>query len=136
MKARSSLSLIRAVRIFAALSVVALAGACGSSSNNPPAADTITISNYSFSPTNLSVAPGAAVTVVNTDSVSHSVTSQSVTGAFVSGAVAGVSFDTGVFSGTRTFVISSSAAVGTVIPYFCSNHTSMMGQGQITVAAP
>ncbi|MGO9830082.1 MAG: hypothetical protein ACLPJH_08055 [Myxococcaceae bacterium] len=34
-----------------------------------------------------------------------------------------------------SFVIPNSAPPGTVIPYFCVIHLSMMGQSQITVSA-
>jgi plastocyanin len=98
-------------------------GATGGSST----AFTLTIQGLAFSPENLTVPPGATVQVVNMDGVTpHSVTSQSVVGAYVMGSVGGVSFDTGLFTGTRSFTIPASAAMGTVIPYFCRNHQSMM----------
>jgi plastocyanin len=86
----------------------------------------------------MSVTPGTTITVVNQDSMTHSVTSQVATGDLTPGAVNGISFDTGAFLGTVTFTIPSSATVGTVIPYYCAVHLLMMGmnQGQITVVAP
>ena len=102
-----------------------------------PAANTIVISNYEYNPTNLSVKPGTTVTVINEDSgTQHSVTSESVAGAYTPGVVNGVQFDTGAFTGTTTFTIPSTATAGTVIPYFCTVHLSMMGPGQITIVAP
>jgi plastocyanin len=118
----------------------AVAG-CGSSSTSSPAPPpttsgfTITISNLSFSPLNLHVPPGGTVTVVNQDSVVHSVTSEASPNAFTNGSVGGVAFDTGLFTGTRTFTIPANAPTGTVVPYFCMNHRAMMNtpNGSITI---
>jgi plastocyanin len=133
-KERVPLSPNRTVQILAALAVFALACHCGSST---PSANTITIANFEYSPTNLLVKPGSTVTVANNvDMMLHSVTSQSAPSSFDAGSVAGVSFDTGGFEGTATFTIPSTAPVGTVIPYFCTEHTLTMGQGQITIVAP
>jgi len=118
------------------LAIAAVLSNCGGSST--PAANTITISNYTYSPSNLSVTPGTTVTVVNQDGTNHSLTSQSALGSYTAGAVNGVQFDTGPFTGTASFTISSTAQVGSVIPYFCTVHkgTMGMGQGQITIVAP
>jgi plastocyanin len=116
--------------------MVALACHCGSSTPLP--ANTIAISNFQYSPTNLSVTPGTTVTVENRDPMQHSLTSETQFGMYVAGAVANVSFDTGAFEGANaSFVIPSSATPGTVIPYFCTVHTNTMGmgQGQITIVA-
>ncbi len=56
----------------------------------PGGGPTITISNYAYSPTNLTVEPGATVTVTNQDGVAHTVTSQSAFNNYVPGAVDGV----------------------------------------------
>jgi len=94
----------------------------------------ITISNFTFSPQNLTVPAGATVTVTNMDSAPHSVTSESAPGMYVAGAVNGVSFDTGIFSDTATFTIPAGAPSGTVVPYFCIVHKAgMRNQGQITI---
>lgn len=124
----------RIARILASLAVAGLACHCGSST---PAANTITISNFQFSPSNLSVTPGTTVSVANEDPMQHSLTSETQLGMYVAGAVGGVSFDTGAFEGSTSFVIPSTATVGTVIPYFCTVHTDTMGmgQGQITIVA-
>jgi plastocyanin len=97
----------------------------------------IVISGMTFTPARLEVTPGATVTVQNLDGMAHSVTSQAEENAFTQGGVAGVSFDTGAFTGTRTFVIPSSAAVGTVIPYYCTTHlgTMVTPNGAIVIAA-
>jgi plastocyanin len=95
----------------------------------------VSIANLRFSPLDLKAPPGATVTVLNDDSMEHSVTSEATVGAFTPGAVAGVSFDTGAFTGDTTFVLPANAPNGTVIPYFCTVHTSTMAtpNGSITV---
>jgi len=101
----------------------------------------ITISNLSFSPLNLRAPPGATVTVINNDSMAHQVVSEATSGSFVPGAVAGISFDTGAFTGQKSFTLPSGAANGTLVPYFCNIHKNTMAtpNGQITIdstAAP
>lgn len=123
------------LRGLAALAVATLICNCGSSMA-PTAPNTIAISNYQYSPANLLVKPGTTVTVSNQDPMQHSLTSQNVMNAFRVGAVDGVQFDTGPFSGNATFTIPATATVGTVIPYFCTVHLATMGQGQITIVAP
>jgi plastocyanin len=126
---------------FAALTSAALA--CGGSDGAAPAPSqaaqgfVITISGMSFSPVDLHVPPGATVTVVNRDSEVHSVTSAASPSTFVAGAVNGVSFDTGLFPGTATFVIPAAAPAGTAIPYFCRSHLAAMNtpNGTVTVDA-
>jgi plastocyanin len=97
----------------------------------------LTIANMAFSPVNLEVPPGATVTVVNEDSFVHSVTSEAAAGAFTPGSVDGISFDTGAFTGQKSFVIPSSALDGAVIPYYCSVHLGAMATptGTITINA-
>ncbi|GEJ55780.1 plastocyanin/azurin family copper-binding protein [Anaeromyxobacter diazotrophicus] len=131
---------------FAVVAAAALAAACGGSYSAPSGgtdAGTVTttgadggttptsfelhIKGMAFSPENLTVPAGATVQVVNDDgSVPHSVTSEATAGAYVPGSVAGISFDTGIFTGTRSFTLPASAATGTVIPYFCRVHGAMM----------
>ena len=95
----------------------------------------ITISNLSFSPLNLRAPPGATVTVINNDSMAHQVVSEATSGSFVPGAVAGISFDTGAFTGQKSFTLPSGAANGTLVPYFCNIHKNTMAtpNGQITI---
>lgn len=122
----------------------ALASACGSSSPSPgtlPPGYYITISNMSFAPLNLAAPAGATVTVLNRDAMAHSVTQQAAAGAYTVGAPAGTTpFDTGLFSGTKTFTLPAGLADGTSLHYYCSNHTSTMltpnGTITITSAAP
>jgi hypothetical protein len=64
------------------------------------------------------------------------VTSETAPNAFTPGAVGGVSFDTGLFSGgQKSFTIPATAANGTVIPFFCQSHKQLMNtpNGAITV---
>lgn len=133
-----------AARSLAVLSIAVVAGmavawGCGGSSSNDNRLGPgfyISISGMSFSPLDLPVPPGATVTVVN-PAMEHSVTSETTAGAFTLGAVNGVSFDTGVFIGQKSFTIPSSATEGTVIPYFCRNHLGTMTTptGTITIRA-
>jgi plastocyanin len=117
---------------------------CGSSGGNPDSGTpgdsgssglTIHIVGYSYQPLDLTVDPGAVITVVNDDSMPHTLTSEANFGDFRAGAVAGVSFDTGNLATgeTTTFTIPASAITGTVIPYFCVLHGSRMAEGSITV---
>jgi len=122
--------------------IAALAVGCGGSSTpgtTLPPGYYITISGMAFRPLNLDVPPGATVTVLNRDtSMLHSVTSQAAAGAYVPGGVGGVSFDTGAIpAGQATFTVPAAAAEGTVVPYYCSTHGSMMvtPNGTITVRA-
>ena len=86
----------------------------------------ITISGMAFSPAELHVPAGGTVTVVNQDAMQHSVTSEAASGDFTPGGVGGVQFDTGAFTGTRTFMIPANATNGTVIPYYCTVHKGLM----------
>jgi plastocyanin len=123
------------LRGLAVLAAATLICHCGSS-NAPIAPNTIAISNFQYVPASMSVKPGTTISVTNTDSMQHSVTSESATGAFTPGMVNGVQFDTGAFTSNASFTIPSTATVGTVIPYYCTVHLATMGQGQITIIAP
>jgi plastocyanin len=122
----------------ALMSVALLAVGCGSATN-PAVTGTgfyVSISSMQFSPLDLHVPPGGRVTVINNDSMGHSVTSEAVSGDFTPGAPAGATaFDTGVFTGTGSFTLSSTAVDGTVIPYYCTVHKAAMAtpNGTITV---
>jgi plastocyanin len=136
-----------ATTVTRALGLLLLLAACSSDGdgggdgdpNDAPGAPTeavLTIQNLTFSPANLGVRPGQTVRVRNLDAMTHSVTSQSAPNQFTPGAVAGVSFDTGNFTGEQTFVIPASAAVGTLVPYYCRTHPgSMANTGVLTVRA-
>ena len=128
-------------RVLVVGTLAGAAAACGSSGGGaptPPPTGTgffIVISNMTFTPADLRVPSGATVTVVNQDATQHSVTSEATSGAYTRGSVGGVAFDTGPFTGSRTFTIPANAATGTVIPFFCTVHTSTMSpqNGSITV---
>jgi plastocyanin len=129
------------VKVGLAAVVAVIATGCGGSSSSGAAAPApasgffIVISNMSFSPLNLQAPAGATVTVVNHDSTPHSVTSEASPNAFTPGLAGGVSFDTGVFTGTRSFQLPSGVANGTVIPYYCTVHKGTMNtpNGAITI---
>jgi plastocyanin len=124
----------RAVSILVALLTVGLVLAgCGSSSGGSsastapaaPAASagsvasaTITINNFAFSPSTLTVSPGAKVTVKNSDSATHTLTASDKT--FDTGAI-----DTGA---TKTFTAPTKPGTYT---YICTIHQFM--QGTLTV---
>jgi plastocyanin len=126
---------------------------CGSD-NSKPSGPTISIQNLTFSPADMSVAAGTTITIVNNDSMAHTVTSEAADNDFTPGAVAGVSFDSGLIApggggnpspppnpgpyveaATASITIPTSAPSGTVIPYFCQNHKGAMAtpNGHITV---
>jgi plastocyanin len=127
-----------AVALVAALGLIV---ACG---DTPPAASSlppgyyIAISSLTYSPLNLTVPAGSTVTVLNRDAMSHSVTQQAAPGAFTPGAPGGATpFDTGLFTGTKTFILPTGLAEGTVLNYYCTSHTSTMltPNGTITIRA-
>lgn len=131
-----------AALILAAGSSAPLAVGCGGSSTSGttttlPPGYYVVIAGMAFSPLNLDVPPGATVTVVNRDAMGHSVTSEAAPGAYVAGEVAGVAFDTGIFTGTHTFAIPATAPEGTIVPYFCRSHMATMAtpNGTITIRA-
>lgn len=123
---------------FAAVAALAALTACGGSSyggssgsggdgqNEQAPPYLIVIQDMAFSPVRLEVPPGATVTVRNRDAMAHSVTSEAAAEDFRPGDVAGIAFDTGVFTGERTFTIPASATTGTEIPYYCSSHLRTM----------
>ncbi len=115
-----------------------IAMACGSSSSAPAVSQPgffITISGMSFSPLDLHAPAGAIVTVVNEDGIDHSVTSEASANAFTPGSVGGVAFDTGAFTGSRSFTLPANAPNGTAIPYYCTVHKAIMAtpNGTLTV---
>jgi plastocyanin len=95
----------------------------------------ISISSFTFIPLHVTVAAGGSIAVHNADPFAHTVTSQATVDAFTPGAVAGISFDTGNIagSGDATITIPANAAHGTVIPFYCKVHGSMMGSGSVTI---
>jgi plastocyanin len=111
-----------------------IAAACGSSgrSSNPPSPSsgsaqsgasgvTIVIKNFAFVPGDLTVSPGATITVRNEDPTTHTVTAVSPHDKV---------FDTGDIAGgaTKTFTAPNSAGS---YHYICEIHQFM--QGTLTV---
>ena len=86
----------------------------------------VVIEGSAFNPLQLSAPPGATVTVLNRDPMAHSVTSEAAAGDFTPGGVGGVEFNTGSFTGSKTFTLPADATDGTVIPYYCTVHKSTM----------
>lgn len=78
-------------------------------------ADRIDIKNFAFNPSSLTVAPGAVVTVTNSDSTTHTVTA---TGA--------KAFDTGGVSPGKTTTFTAPTKAGSY-PYICTIHPFMKG---------
>jgi plastocyanin len=116
----------------AAAGALACGGGSESAAPARPPGFYIGISSLAFTPGNLTVPPGATVTVLNQDGVAHSVTSASAPGVFTPGAVNGVAFDTDLFTGERTFTVPASAPAGTVVPYYCRSHLGTM-TGTVTI---
>lgn len=116
----------------AAMAAGAALAACGSSGSTSTSStgaataasggSTITIKNFGFQPDHLTVHPGQMVTVVNEDSVDHTVTAKAGSGA---------TFDTGDLSQGQKTTITAPTKPGTY-PYFCRIHNFM--QGTITVS--
>ena len=141
------------------LGLVACSSSSGSSTPPPPGdgggggGAQITISNYTFSPADLTVDAGTVIHIVNNDGFSHTITSETADNVFAAGAVNGVSFDTGSIPaastssggpygggstttpGTIDLTIPATAPSGTVIPFFCNIHKGSMNtpNGHITI---
>ena len=132
----------RRIGFAASILVAVLALACGSSggtggttgggggtTGGTGGSTTITISNFKFSPDPITVAAGSTITVVNSDSATHSATCEAAAKAYTKGqATAGFTFDTNLIQagGTATITVPTGIASGTSQPYFCSHHTSGM----------
>jgi plastocyanin len=84
---------------------------------SPPtaAAAQIVIDNFAFSPAHLTVHPGQTVTVVNRDSVTHTLTAKP-----------GSAFDTGLINPGKSATFTAPTTPGTY-PYVCTIHASMHG---------
>jgi plastocyanin len=88
----------------------------GGSSQAPQAraTDTVTISNFMYSPMSASVAPGATVTVVNQDAVTHTLTAT------------GGQFGTGDIGAGQKKTFTAPSKPGSY-HYICNIHQYMMG---------
>lgn len=78
--------------------------------------DTITIHNFAFSPAALDVKPGTTITVVNKDSVTHTLTSTATPAAF----------NTGDINAGATMTFKAPTKAGSY-SYICTIHTFMHG---------
>ncbi|MFI0990799.1 cupredoxin domain-containing protein [Streptomyces exfoliatus] len=75
----------------------------------------IVIKNFRFEPSDLTVAPGTEITVVNEDSTPHTVTAEAAN-----------AFDTSTIQGGKTATFTAPPTAGTY-PYLCDIHQSMRG---------
>lgn len=96
---------------------------CSKKNDNPvstqqPSSNNISIQDFAFSPTDLTVAVGTTITWTNKDGVAHTVTSGTP------GSPSGT-FDSGNISQNGTFSFKFNQA-GT-FKYFCRIHTMMTG---------
>jgi plastocyanin len=98
-------------------------GACSSSSktstanSQPGIANTVTIKNFAFIPTDLSVKAGAPVTWDNTDGVNHQI------------AIKGGALNNPIGQGAQTVLKFDKAGK---FAYFCNIHNSMTGTVTVT----
>jgi plastocyanin len=119
-------SIGRAVLVTVGGLLLASCGSSGGGGGGGTPGFYIVIQNMAFSPLQLKVPPGGTVTVLNNDSMAHTVTSEAAAGDFTPGAVSGIQFDTGSITGQQTFMIPADAVDGTVVPYFCNIHKGAM----------
>ncbi len=115
------------VTLFGAALLLAACSSSGSSTSttNAPSttstasgaatgADAITIKNFAFAPSTVTVAPGATVTVTNMDGVTHTISS------------AKGGFDTGDIGSGQSKSFTAPKTPGSY-PYICSIHQYMTG---------
>ena len=97
---------------------------------------TITIDAFTFSSTELNAKPGEVIKVVNNDSTTHTVTSESALNAFDDNG----DFDTNDLNAGQqsSITIPATATPGDQFFWYCAIHESMMTtpNGTITVVAP
>ncbi|MEU3401020.1 cupredoxin domain-containing protein [Streptomyces filamentosus] len=105
--------------------LIALAGCSGGTAPTSPSPSTpfatsvseerIVIRDFRFEPADLTVSPGAKVSVVNEDSAPHTVTAEDAS-----------AFDTSTIEGGRTATFTTPSTAGTY-RYLCDIHPSMTG---------
>ncbi|MFF8414579.1 cupredoxin domain-containing protein [Streptomyces omiyaensis] len=105
--------------------LIALAGCSGGTARTSPSPSTpsttsvseerIVIEDFRFEPADLTVSPGAKVSVVNEDSAPHTVTAEDPS-----------AFDTSTIEGGRTATFTAPSTAG-AYRYLCGIHPSMMG---------
>ena len=139
------------MRLLGALAIAAVF-AVGCSTETTPGPDggvpgggvVVTIGGMAFTPLDFTVDAGTQITLRNTDTTVHTMTSEAADFDYAPAAVAGVSFDvqvpaatssSGGIPGEASFQIPGTAPSGTVIPYYCSIHKGSMTtpNGHITI---
>jgi plastocyanin len=114
---RSLLVALVVLSFVAVVSLPACSGGYGASnpttSSTPVSANSVTLANFAFSPTTITVKVGTAVTWTNKDGTTHTVSSD--TGAFDSGNLAP--------GGKYSYTFSTAGTYG----YHCSIHSYMKG---------
>jgi plastocyanin len=116
----------------ALLGIAVIAGACSSGASSSSTTSTsggstsgggspstggsatITIQNFNFSPSKITVTPGEKVTVTNKDSVAHTVTANDK------------KFNTGDIGPGKTVTFTAPSSPGSY-PYICTIHQYMTG---------
>jgi amicyanin len=112
---------MRLLSILVILITVVLISGCtqtssgGNQGNTQTGANSIEIKNFAFSPSTLTIKVGETVTWTNSDSTSHTITSDS-----------GSELDSGSISSGQTYSHTFNT-IGT-FDYHCSIHTSMKGK--------
>jgi plastocyanin len=105
--------------VLAACSSSSTAAPSGPSSNGGGVQNAVAISNFAFSPAEISVPVGTKVTWTNNDSAAHTVTADDLK-----------AFDSGQLGQGATFSFTFTT-VG-VFPYHCANHAMMKAKVTVT----
>jgi plastocyanin len=90
-------------------------GSASPSPSGTAAAASVTIKNFAFNPSSLTVAPGTRITVTNQDSVDHTFTASAAGG-----------FDTGPIAGGASAVVTAPSQPGSY-PFMCTIHPYIKG---------
>jgi plastocyanin len=110
---------LRSVLLHVAFALPVGLAACGSSITNPSAAAaSVSIKNFAFSPALLTARVGDTITIMNNDTLDHTVTDS------------GGAFDTGHIAPGKTKTITITKA-GTYA-YHCNIHSFMKGTIQVS----
>jgi plastocyanin len=114
MRGGASILLVVGALLLSACSGGTSPKAPATSSSSGTHSDSITISNFMFSPMSVVVAPGATVSVTNKDSATHTLTAT------------GGQFNTGEITQNQTKTFHAPMHAGTY-HYICDIHQYMMG---------
>lgn len=88
----------------------------------------ISINNFSFNPSSVSISPGTVVQWTNNDSAPHTVTSGTP-----DGANAGDKFDSGNLSSGSTYCLKFDNDPGTTFVYYCELHPEQMRDAEVEI---